>query len=230
MQRFHNEAQAAACLHHTNIVPVFAVGCDRGVHFYAMQYIDGHNLAALVHDARRQAGLPAADGDLESGRLAERVAADRGAVGPLSTAVEPAAALSTQRPSAAKGSFQTAAQLAAQAAAALHHAHQEGVVHRDVKPANLMVDAAGCVWVTDFGLAQVQNDPRLTATGDLVGTLRYMSPEQAAGEQVVDHRTDVYSLGATLYELLALRPPSTAAIGRRCSGRSPRRKPGRSAA
>ena len=94
-----------------------------------------------------------------------------------------------------------------QAAEALHHAHQEGVVHRDVKPANVMVDAAGCVWVTDFGLAQVQNDPRLTTTGGMVGTLRYMSPEQASGEQVVDHRTDVYSLGATLYELLALRPP-----------------------
>jgi tetratricopeptide (TPR) repeat protein len=80
-------------------------------------------------------------------------------------------------------------------------------VHRDVKPANLLVDGGGRLWVTDFGLAQVQSDARLTMTGDLVGTLRYMSPEQAMAKRVViDHRTDVYSLGATLYELLTLRP------------------------
>ena len=93
-----------------------------------------------------------------------------------------------------------------QAAQALHHAHQEGVIHRDVKPANLIVDATGHLWVTDFGLAQVHNDPRLTTTGALIGTLRYMSPEQASGDQVVDHRSDLYSLGATLYELLTLWP------------------------
>jgi serine/threonine protein kinase len=82
-----------------------------------------------------------------------------------------------------------------------------GVLHRDIKPANLIVDAAGRLWVTDFGLAQVQSDPRLTMTGDLVGTLRYMSPEQALAKRVVvDHRTDVYSLGATLYEVLTLQP------------------------
>ncbi len=82
-----------------------------------------------------------------------------------------------------------------------------GIVHRDVKPGNLMVDAAGRLWVTDFGLAHMQSDTRLTMTGDLVGTLRYMSPEQALAKcVVVDHRTDVYSLGATLYELLTLQP------------------------
>src|SRR5262249_10775240 len=75
------------------------------------------------------------------------------------------------------------------------------------KPANLMLDALGRLWITDFGLAQIQNDTRLTMTGDMVGTLRYMSPEQALAKRVVvDHRTDIYSLGATLYELLALQP------------------------
>jgi hypothetical protein len=99
------------------------------------------------------------------------------------------------------------ARLGIQAAEALEHAHQLGVVHRDVKPGNLLVDERGSLWVADFGLAQFQNDARLTQTGDLVGTLRYMSPEQALAKRVVvDHRTDVYSLGATLYELLTLRP------------------------
>jgi serine/threonine protein kinase len=80
-----------------------------------------------------------------------------------------------------------------------------GVVHQDIKPANLMLDGCGKLWVTDFGLAHVQSEASLTATGDLVGTLRYISPEQALAKRVpINHRTDVYSLGATLYELLTL--------------------------
>jgi WD40 repeat protein len=104
--------------------------------------------------------------------------------------------------------FRTVAALGVQGAEALEHAHQLGVIHRDIKPANLLVDGRGHLWVTDFGLAQFQQGGGLTMTGDLVGTLRYMSPEQALAHRVaVDHRTDVYSLGATLYELLALEPP-----------------------
>src|SRR5262249_52920410 len=110
---------------------------------------------------------------------------------------------STREPS----HFRLAATLGIQAAEALEHAHQMGVVHRDIKPGNLLVDVRGNLWVTDFGLAHFQTDTRLTLTGDLVGTLRYMSPEQAWGKKVpLDHRTDVYSLGATLYELLTLEP------------------------
>jgi eukaryotic-like serine/threonine-protein kinase len=120
---------------------------------------------------------------------------------------KPIAALSSVRSAKDGMYFRTVAQLGIQAAEALDYAHQQGIVHRDIKPANLLVDATARLWVTDFGLAQVQSDTRLTMTGDLVGTLRYMSPEQALAKRVVvDHRTDVYSLGATLYELLTLEP------------------------
>ena len=96
-------------------------------------------------------------------------------------------------------------------AEALDYAHQHGVLHRDVKPGNLLLDEGGKVYITDFGLARVENETNLTRTGDLMGTLRYMSPEQAtAARGLVDQRTDVYSLGATLYELLTLRPVFTA--------------------
>jgi serine/threonine protein kinase len=115
--------------------------------------------------------------------------------------------LSTQRSERSLGYFRTVARLIAQAAQALDYAHGLGIIHRDIKPANLLVDDRGNVWVTDFGLARLHDDTRLTHTGDLLGTLRYMSPEQAGGPNILlDHRTDVYSLGATLYEVLTLRP------------------------
>jgi tetratricopeptide (TPR) repeat protein len=103
--------------------------------------------------------------------------------------------------------FRTVADLGVQAAAALEHAHQLGIVHRDIKPANLLVDPGGHLWVTDFGLAHCQSQAGLTMTGDLLGTLRYMSPEQALAQRgLIDQRTDIYSLGVTLYELLTLEP------------------------
>ena len=109
------------------------------------------------------------------------------------------AAASTEWTPLDRAHFRRVAELGIQAAEALDHAHALGIVHRDVKPANLLVDGSGKLWVTDFGLAHIQSDARLTMTGDLVGTLRYMSPEQALARRVaIDHRTDVYSLGATL--------------------------------
>jgi serine/threonine protein kinase/WD40 repeat protein/tetratricopeptide (TPR) repeat protein len=212
LQRFRNEAQAAAHLHHPNIVPVHAVGCERGVHYYAMQLIRGRNLADII---REQSG---GELDFSMGPPTRR------ARGPLLATIPyvPAPAPPTAQPTAPvasetvrasapagrdPGRHRAAARLAIQAATALDYAHQMGVVHRDIKPANLMLDERGNLWVTDFGLAQFQASPGLTQTGDLFGTLRYMSPEQALTRHgLVGHRTDIYSLGVTLYELLTLRP------------------------
>jgi serine/threonine protein kinase len=183
LQRFKNEAQAAAQLHHTNIVPVYAVGCERGVHFYAMQLIDGQSVADMIEQ-------------LQQNKIAETEDS------------MPTRTLATARFGKRADYYRMVARLGLQAAEALDYAHQLGVVHRDIKPANLMVDRRSNLWITDFGLAQFYNDTGLTRTGDLLGTLRYMSPEQASGKAtVLDQRTDIYSLGMTLYELLTLQRP-----------------------
>ncbi len=178
-QRFQIEAQAAAQLHHPHIVPIFSVGCDHGIHYYAMQFVEGRSLGAILHDFRQA--------NLDAGAEAESVKRSI-----------------TQRN---RTRFRDIARLGGEAADALDHAHGLGVLHRDIKPANLLIDGDGALWITDFGLARFRGDLSLTHTGDMVGTLRYMSPEQALARQgVVDQRTDIYSLGATLYELITFRP------------------------
>jgi serine/threonine protein kinase len=202
LQRFQNEAHAAAGLHHTHIVPVYAVGCERGVHFYAMQFIEGQSLAEVIGEVRQQRDKETRrPGDKETKTAGQAATPEAGEQHVRSVSLSPCLPVSLS------AYFQTVAQLGLQAAEALEHAHEQGVIHRDIKPANLLLDRRGHLWITDFGLARVCSDPRVTASSDLVGTLRFMSPEQALGGQaVVDPRTDVYSLGATLYELLTLEP------------------------
>lgn len=211
LQRFKNEAQAAAHLHHANIVPVHGVGCERGVHYYAMQLIEGQTLAAMIKELRSaEQGVPSALNEVGPYEATRSCPPDLAVPnGKPHVAAESTikAALSTEHSTRQPAWFRTAANMGVQAAEALDHAHGEGVVHRDIKPANLLIDGKGNLWITDFGLAQLQSDAGLTLTGDLVGTIRYMSPEQALAKRViVDHRTDIYSLGVTLYELLTLEP------------------------
>ncbi len=215
LQRFHNEAKAAAGLHHEHIVPVYGVGCERGVHYYAMQLIDGSSLARLIPTLHTPPPPSPLAGDGRGG--GERAPDNDNATGPYQPAEDAATdsrlALSTEA-SGPKGRefYRGAARLIAQAADALEHAHGLGIVHRDIKPGNLLVDGTGKLWVTDFGLARFGPDAGLTMSGDLLGTLRYMAPEQAlARHGLVDHRADVYALGATLYELLTGRPAVDAA-------------------
>ncbi len=206
LQRFRNEAQAAAQLHHNNIVPVYAVGTDGGVHFYAMQFIDGQSLAQLLVELRRKSQAdrpePSAEAASPSGTAESRESQSHESEAIMSSAV-----ISTEHSRQRRNYYRRVAKLIRQVADALEYAHQLGIVHRDIKPANLLLDCNGRLWVTDFGLALIRNNAGLTATGELVGTLRYMSPEQALGTAgVIDHRVDIYSLGVTLYELLTLVP------------------------
>jgi serine/threonine protein kinase len=202
----------AVHLHHQHIVPVYAVGCERGVHFYAMQFIDGVTLTEVIRQLRvERDGGPAAEALPSTAAYVAGQEPTSFAVGlgPVSSKADTVLqALSTQSSTHGAPRFDQASRLGIQAAEALEHAHDQGVIHRDIKPANLLVDDRGHLWVTDFGLAQFNADAGLTMTGDLMGTMRYMSPEQAMAKRVViDHRTDIYSLGVTLYELLALEPP-----------------------
>jgi serine/threonine protein kinase/flagellin-specific chaperone FliS len=223
LQRFKNEAHAAAQLHHTNIVPVYAVGAERGVHFYAMQLIEGHALSTLIYEMRRARGSDGPEAGSDTGGSLARVdpPVDPGSKQPgredgVDSLDEQAArretrtigstVLTAENPQSIKY-LRNVARIVHQAALALEHAHSFGVIHRDIKPANLILDGRGNIWITDFGLALFQAEAQLTLTGDMLGTLRYMSPEQAEGDRVVlDHRTDIYSLGITLYELLTLEP------------------------
>lgn len=216
LQRFKNEAHAAAQLNHRHIVPVYAVGCDNGVHYYAMQFIDGHTVADAIHAVRHSQGGKSHE-PVGGATTVCPVPVDGGPpqpAGPDGLHVAdtdfPGRLPSTEHSAHGASYFRAVARLGLQAAEALEHAHQLGVIHRDVKPANLLLDAQGQLWVTDFGLARLAGSDGLTVSGVLLGTIAYMSPEQAlARHGLVDQRTDVYSLGATLYELATLEPPFT---------------------
>jgi len=183
VERFRLEATAHARLRHPNIVSVHVVGEDKGTHFFAMDHVPGASLREVL--AAMQA--PAA----------------------AQPEVRPEArALADMLAPRMRGYTARVATLVATVADALEHSHQRGLVHRDVKPGNILIDLDGVPHVTDFGVAKDMQLERLLQTDHAFGTPHYMSPEQAGERsEPIDRRTDIYSLGVVLYELLTLRRP-----------------------
>ena len=252
VRRFEREARAAAQLHHTNIVPVFGVGEQDGLHYYAMQFIPGLGLDSVIEEVKRLRSANATDAPAtasppESTENREGIALTaagiaRSLVTEQFTSTQPAvidpSSIDASRPdelgmiihsprpmvaspdlssevvlgptglSSVSGSdaryWRSVARVGEQVARALEYAHTQGIFHRDIKPSNLLLDAQGTAWVADFGLAKAVEGDNLTNTGDIVGTIRYMAPERFHGR--CDARSDVYALGLTLYEMVALRP------------------------
>ncbi len=214
LRRFNNEAQAAARLTHEHIVPIYNVGEENGIRFLAMKLVSGVDLGGLLASARQSLSTPKhwteKRSHISDSTVVPQVDTKASSGKPrneIGLSIEHYAAILEQKGHRSTDALaRSVALIGQQVADALDHAHEQGIIHRDIKPANLMLDSDGKVWVTDFGLAQLRNSPSLTKTGDLVGTLRYMSPEQASGRRAfVDSRTDIYSLGVTLYELATLR-------------------------
>ena len=219
--RFRREAQAIAKLNHPGIASVYFIGQDEQVCFFAMEFVEGVSLRRVMD--RLSAGNHA------GGTMESAVRELMPSVGIRTFALERFDEATAEYDSREKGEVALAndetlddrvsqvvrspayiarcCEIARDVAEALAHAHERGVTHRDIKPENLLLDEAGKVHVVDFGLARFYDDMTLTNTGALVGTPMYMSPEQASGRIEVDHRTDVYSLGLSLYEMLTLRRP-----------------------
>ena len=186
-ERFEREAQTIAKLRHSNIVPIFRFGRHEDYAYYVMQYVESVNLDHIIGAlSERQQVSPAQEirdevGESSSGESWTHEGADRKKL--------------------KQDSWKAFARIGLQVAQALRHAHRMGVLHNDVKPGNLLIDASGKVFVTDFGLAEPLIPDSSEVDESVNGTLRYMAPERFEG--VFDETSDVYSLGITLFELVA---------------------------
>ena len=186
VDRFQSEAQAAARLHHTNIVGVFGVGQNDSFHYYVMDFVAGRGLDEFIRERKKKR----CESDSDSSSYSD-------------------SSSSSQPPHASTHSdqahFRWAARVGADLADALAYAHGQGVLHRDLKPSNFLLGDDGIVRITDFGLAKLSgSDVHLTKTGDLIGTPQYLAPESLKGQY--DARSEVYCLGLTTYELIASVP------------------------
>ncbi|MEM6568027.1 MAG: serine/threonine-protein kinase [Planctomycetota bacterium] len=211
LDRFQREAQVAARLSHPHIVPVYGVGAAEGRHFFAMRFVDGFALDAVLRSVRRASDEAREPSSSPGGSRGSDSKSDSAAeVSEVVRALRQASSgVSNLPPLQVEGlarrfTARAAVTLVLQVADALEHAHAAGVLHRDIKPGNILLDADGDAWVTDFGLCRIEEAGSLTSDGAVVGTLRYMAPEQVEG--AADERSDVYSLGLVLYELLTLEP------------------------
>jgi serine/threonine protein kinase len=217
--RFRREAQAVARLNHPGIANVYFIGQDGQVCYLAMEFIDGMSLRKVI-DQLAVTKDPHVTIEATVRRMADDVA-DAPVVrfdqttmtyvpSPTPDELRAEDDWLSREASQLIGSREyvnNCCKIVRDAAMALEHAHGRGVVHRDIKPENLMIDRQLHVHIVDFGIARFFEDMSVTHTGQLVGTPMYMSPEQVTGRLDVDHRTDIYSLGLVLYELLTLRRP-----------------------
>ncbi len=222
--RFIREAQTVAKLRHGNIVPFLGFGEHQGFSYYVMPFIEGVGLDWIVSRLRESDGIAYAE-EIVSLRSASTRSASTGDTAEVNSAADNKSAVREANPvaeadsianvdhpdpsiqrhrSLRRNSWRKFAVIALQVANALRYAHRKGVLHNDIKPANLLLDADGRVWITDFGLAQPLDQAAADVDGNISGTLRYMAPERFQGHG--DERSDLYSLGLTLYELITLEP------------------------
>ncbi|HRW55490.1 MAG TPA: protein kinase, partial [Phycisphaerae bacterium] len=197
--RFRREAELAAGLEHTNIIGVYDYDETDGTHYYAMQLIEGRSLRDILGEIEESGAVDVVLGVPGDGADRSTHAATPSPSTPRSS--------DSQIGGNHRAYYRRIAHWMAEVADALHYAHEHGVIHRDIKPSNLLLADDGRLMISDFGLARPCSHEALTVSNSLVGTCRYMSPEQLDPTiGMIDRQIDVYALGATLYELLAFRP------------------------
>lgn len=209
--RFAREAAVARKLRHPNLVSVYGSGLIESVPCLVAEYVPGADLARIIASMRESGQGPSLDAFVRATR--EQSPEYDGAMPEAIDGIDAQNSSTAQH--TASGYFGQIAALVADIAEGLAHAHENGIVHRDVKPHNILIDEDLTPRLTDFGLAHrppsSESSDGVSHSGDQLGTPHYMSPEMLrVGATEVDGRTDVYSLGVTLYELLTLRLPFAA--------------------
>lgn len=222
VDRFEREASTAAKLKHAGIVEVHAVGEADGNHYFAMEFVEGTPLHKVVEHLLAQSSFP-----MDGWQMA---AAVENGLHHRTDHVYSEQDVSYDQVSKDfwnRNYIEVVCRIIAQVATALEYMHKAGVIHRDVKPSNILVKRDGTVKLTDFGLAREEGLPALTVTGELAGTPHYIAPEQASGSKgkSVDHRVDIYSLGVTLYEMLTMIRPYDGKTSQEVIGKIMSREP-----